>query len=67
VRTSAGRYTEWRDWKSGKLIGAEFYDHTRDPDELTNRVEDASLAAAVKEAREALHKQFPPDMPPAKR
>jgi len=67
VRTAVGRYTEWRDWKTGKLLGAEYYDHTRDPDELTNCLDDATWAAASKEARNTLHIQFPLSIPPAKR
>jgi iduronate 2-sulfatase len=67
ARTAAGRYTEWRDWKSGKVLGAEYYDHTRDPNELTNRLDSAQETDDVKAARAALHAQFPPDVPPAKR
>lgn len=67
VRTSAGRYTEWRDWKAGTLVGAEYYDHMRDPSELSNRVDAREAAAEVKTARQALHAQFPPTTPPEKR
>lgn len=65
VRTPAGRYTEWRAWTTGKVVGAEYYDHTRDPDEMVNRV--AEESDDLKAARRALHAQFPPDTPPAKR
>jgi iduronate 2-sulfatase len=67
VRTGSGRYTEWRDWKSGKVVGTEYYDHGRDPAEVTNRALSAKDSAELKEARQALHKQFPPDVAPAKR
>ena len=67
VRTPAGRYTEWRDWKTGKLLGAEYYDHARDPNELTNRLDEAKDSDDLKVARRALHAQFPPNVPPAKR
>jgi iduronate 2-sulfatase len=67
VRTAAGRYTEWRDWQTGKVLGAEFYDHGRDPNELTNRLDDAKTADDVKATRRALHAQFPPDTAPANR
>ena len=67
VRTPAGRYTEWREWNSGKLIGAEYYDHAHDPFELTNLVDSAKDSDAVKTARKALRTQFPPETPPAKR
>ena len=67
ARTAAGRYTEWRDWDTGKVVGAEYYDHARDPDELDNRLNTAANAADVKVARQALHAQFPPEVSPAKR
>ncbi len=57
VRVAAGRYTEWRDWKTGKVVGAEYYDHTRDPMETENIA--AGDTAAVRAAREALHARFP--------
>jgi iduronate 2-sulfatase len=65
VRTAAGRYTEWRDWQTGKVLGAEYYDHARDPNELTNR--QAGTETDKLKARAALHRQFPPHIPPAKR
>lgn len=67
VRTAAGRYTEWRDWNTGKVVGTEYYDHKRDRNELTNAHDPANESADVKVARAALHAQFPPDTPPAKR
>ncbi len=36
VRTNTHRYTEWREWKSNKLIDRELYDHRNDPSEMTN-------------------------------
>lgn len=66
VRTAAGRYTEWRDWTTGKLRVAEYYDHTRDPNELTNQLDQAQDSEGLKAARQALHTQFPPDIPPSK-
>ncbi|HUR54905.1 MAG TPA: sulfatase, partial [Gemmataceae bacterium] len=65
ARTAAGRYTEWREWKTGKVLGVEFYDHARDPHELTNRVNEVS--AELKAARAALHAAYPPATPPSKR
>jgi len=67
VRTTSGRYTEWRDWNTGKLVGSEYYEHKLDPTELTNRAEELKDTEELKSARAALHKQFPPDLPPAKR
>jgi iduronate 2-sulfatase len=66
VRTAAGRYTEWRDWQTGKVLGAEYYDHARDPNELKTRQADTETDK-LKAARAALHRQFPPHIPPAKR
>ena len=48
-------------------MGAEYYDHARDPDELTNRVEAAKESDDLKAARRALHARFPPDAAPANR
>jgi iduronate 2-sulfatase len=67
VRTTIGRYTEWRDWKTGKVLGAEFYQHDQDPEERRNRLDPAAASEEFKAARQALHSQFPPDSPPSKR
>ncbi len=67
VRTDKVRYTEWRDWETGNVVGAELYDHTRDPAELTNAMGAPPDAAALANAKSALHKAFPPEVPPAKR
>ena len=68
VRTPHVRYTEWRDWETGKLVGRELYDHRSDPAEMNSVADDSSAdAAALADARRLLHAQFPPDMAPAKR
>jgi iduronate 2-sulfatase len=67
VRTPAGRYTEWRDWKTGKVLEAEYYDHAGDPHELTNRIDAGKEGDELKAAQRALHAQFPPGLPPEKR
>jgi iduronate 2-sulfatase len=67
VRTAATRYTEWRDWTTGKVIGTEYYNHVSDPNETRNLTDLARTPPELKTAREALHAQFPPDVPPAKR
>ena len=36
LRTNTHRYTEWREWKTNKLINRELYDYTNDPNEMTN-------------------------------
>ena len=37
VRTAAARYTEWRDWNCGEVVGRELYDSAQQPAELHNR------------------------------
>lgn len=59
VNTGTVRYTEWRDWKTGETIATELYDHTTDPAELQNAVDDEKHAAARREAAALLRKQFP--------
>jgi iduronate 2-sulfatase len=36
LRTNGYRYTEWRDWKTGKVVAQELYDHKADPAENHN-------------------------------
>jgi iduronate 2-sulfatase len=68
VRTVKVRYTEWRDWETGKLLGRELYDHRKDPVEMNNIIDDGTAdAAALNEAVELLARQFPRDVPPSKR
>ena len=69
VRTRTHRYTEWRDWETGKVIGRELYDHTADPSELKNVIADTDRPTidALSFAKRELDKQFPPAVPPAKR
>ena len=67
ARTKHGRYTEWRDWDTGKLVGVEYYERGEEDEKTRNRFEEKKDSPEVKEARAALHKQFPPDVPPAKR
>lgn len=59
VRTADVRYTEWRDWKTGQLVGLELYDAQRDPAELHNAIDDPALASAQQKAAAQLAKQFP--------
>jgi iduronate 2-sulfatase len=60
VRIASARYTEWRDWKTGEVIGRELYDDAQQPAELHNRAEDPKFAKVRKEAESLLRKQFPP-------
>ncbi|MBT7919437.1 MAG: sulfatase [Planctomycetaceae bacterium] len=43
IRTDRYRYTEWRDFQSGKVLAHELYDHKRDPHETANVISKASL------------------------
>jgi hypothetical protein len=67
VRTLSGRYTEWRDWTTGKLVGAEYYENGEESERTKNLIDAMKDSNELKTARTALHKQFPPDVPPAKR
>lgn len=57
VRTDGFRYTEWRNWKTGKPVAKELYDHGFDPLENVNvagkpqyEAAEINAAAALKEA-----------------
>lgn len=67
VRVDSGRYTEWRDWTTGALVGSEYYPETDLPDPTRNRVDDPSMAEPVAAARVALRRMFPPSITPAKK
>lgn len=67
VATQKGRYTEWRDWKTGKLVGAEYYDRAVPYKDARNQIDELKDAKELKAARSALHQMFPPDVPPSKR
>ena len=36
LRTNRFRYTQWRDFRTGKILAEELYDHQHDPDETVN-------------------------------
>ena len=59
VRTARYRYTEWRDFRSGKVVAKELYDHLNDPDETRNVVESASDKEALANAVRLLDAKFP--------
>lgn len=65
IRTEHFRYTEWRDWRSGRVIATELYDHRSDADETSNVVGGAQLKETVRTLAEALRRQFPPKPLPA--
>lgn len=47
VKSHEGRYTEWLNQESGKIVGRELYDHRIDPGENKNRAEDPKYADAI--------------------
>ena len=52
LRTDRYRYTQWRDFQTGKVIAEELYDHQHDPDETENvagRKENADTIAELAE------------------
>ena len=57
LRTADARYTEWRDWKTGRLLARELYDHTVDPGENHNVA--AKNAKRTHTLAEQLRRQFP--------
>jgi iduronate 2-sulfatase len=59
VRTAGGRYTEWREWKSGKVLARELYLDADEPAETRNVVDDRAAAEIQKQAQQLLAKQFP--------
>jgi len=59
VRTALGRYTEWRDWKTGATLAREFYAAADEPAETRNLAGDPRFAAAEREAAALLRAQFP--------
>ncbi|MEQ8853017.1 sulfatase [Gimesia sp.] len=59
VRTPRYRYTEWRDFKSGKVIARELYDHDSDPEENMNIIDHPSDQGEFEKAMQLLEKQFP--------
>lgn len=49
MRTDRFRYTEWRDFMSGKALAKELYDHENDPSETINVVGDVGYRRMVSE------------------
>ena len=59
VRTASVRYTEWRSWASGEVVGSELYSLSEDPGETVNKVNAPEVAVRQREAAALLRKQFP--------
>ena len=54
VRTERFRYVQWIDWKSGKIIAEELYDHQSDIHETANVAGHAQFSSELKNARQIL-------------
>lgn len=59
VRTARYRYTEWRDFRSGKVVARELYDHQNDPHETRNVVTSPPDDEAFTQAVRLLEAKFP--------
>lgn len=59
VRTAECRYTEWRDWKTGMIMGRELYAAADEPAETRNRIDEPAFATVQRRVEELLRKQFP--------
>jgi hypothetical protein len=59
------RYTEWRDWKSARILAVELYDHGLDPDETQNLAGDLKTIEKQNELAAQLGREFPPRGLPA--
>ncbi len=47
IRAKDHRYTEWRDFKSGKVLERELYDHRKDPGETINVVKNQAAGDSL--------------------
>ncbi|MGF1582588.1 MAG: sulfatase [Gemmataceae bacterium] len=56
MRTAKYRYTEWRDFKTGKVVARELYDHATDPRETMNVVNRGDMVKTVKSLERLLGK-----------
>jgi len=66
IRTERVRYTEWRDWISGRVYARELYDHSTDPTEMQNAIDRPELASEQADAEQLL-KTMCPVMPYSQR
>lgn len=66
VRDARFRYTEWREWSTGRVLAMELYDHEADPDEMRNVAYAATSATSRDALAAVLERQFPKQALPAK-
>ena len=58
IRTGQYRYTEWRNWKTGKIVARELYEHRTDPGENTNIAADRSTEKTRRSLSRRLRQTF---------
>lgn len=58
MRTDRYRYTEWRDWKSGSVLGLELYDHQIDGTESVNLAGASNMISVQRDLAAQLGLQF---------
>ena len=58
-RTANRRYTEWRDYKTGKVVARELYDHQCDPRETKNLAGEEGRRNEMETLAEKLAEVFP--------
>jgi iduronate 2-sulfatase len=66
LREERYRYTEWRAWATGAMLGVELYDHQADDAETVNLAADAQLADVRSRLAHRLARQFSVRPLPAK-
>lgn len=59
MRDERYRYTEWREWTTGRTLAVELYDHDRDAGENRNLSDSPDYAAVRNERAARLAAQFP--------
>jgi len=60
IRTDRFRYTEWRIWGTGQVVGMELYDHLSDTTEHKNLTGDPAFITEQTSLAGQLARQFPP-------
>ena len=61
LNTDRWSYHEWRDFKSGRVVGQELYDHRDDPQETVNLAGTAVGTAEIPALQRHLAALAPPD------
>ena len=59
IRTAHARYTEWRDWTTGKTFARELYLDTDEPAETRSVIDQPHVANIQRESERLLLAQFP--------